>query len=102
MLIKKVSSWSQEINEREIPITQEQLMIFLNGTHAQHAFPHLSADDREFMITGMTPEEWAQLEAMEEEEEEKEYYAARAQAEKEKLEYELNHYDGDETDKIMY
>lgn len=31
-----------------------------NGTapFIQHAFPELSADDREFLLTGITPEEW--------------------------------------------
>ena len=26
--------------------------------HIQDAFPHLSADDREFIISGVTSEEW--------------------------------------------
>ena len=27
----------------------------------QQAFPYLSADDREFLMTGCTPEEWEEL-----------------------------------------
>lgn len=33
---------------------------------AQTAFPYLSAEDREFIMTGITPEEWAQYMGSEE------------------------------------
>lgn len=29
-----------------------------NGAHIQNAMPELTADEREFLLTGMTPEEW--------------------------------------------
>jgi hypothetical protein len=29
--------------------------------HVQDAFPQLDADHREFLMTGITPEEWAEL-----------------------------------------
>lgn len=31
---------------------------WLGGKLIQHAFPSLTADEREFILTGMTPEEW--------------------------------------------
>ncbi len=31
------------------------------GALIQDAFPTLSADDREFIMTGITPEEWAEI-----------------------------------------
>jgi len=31
---------------------------YRNGKLIQDAFPFLSADEREFLLTGMTPEEW--------------------------------------------
>ena len=34
---------------------------WFNGKLAQDAFPFLSASEREFLITGITPEEWDKL-----------------------------------------
>lgn len=59
------SDLSGEMNLREIPITIEQYVDWRNAQDnddnrfVQNAFPHLSADDREFLISGITPEEWA-------------------------------------------
>ena len=43
---------------REIDCTQKEYDLWLGGAKAQDAFPNLSDDDREFIITGMTPDEW--------------------------------------------
>ena len=48
-------------NTREIDVTEEQLATWKSGVPIQHALPHLSADDREFLMTGFTPEDWATL-----------------------------------------
>lgn len=61
MEITKASALSGNINTREIDCTQEQMENFLNGTKVQDAFPHLSADDREFILSGITPEEWNEV-----------------------------------------
>lgn len=58
MIIKKKSMVSGIEHEREIAVTQEQLDDWRSGTKIQHAMPNLSADDREFLMTGITPEEW--------------------------------------------
>lgn len=43
-------------------ITEEQYRHWKeNGFPVQVAFPQLSADDREFLLTGMTPEEFDQV-----------------------------------------
>lgn len=42
----------------DLPITQEQIDRFKGGALIQDAFPHLTLDQREFMLTGMTAEEW--------------------------------------------
>lgn len=34
---------------------------YQKGTMIQDAFPTLSADEREFLLTGITPEEWDEL-----------------------------------------
>ena len=40
------------------PITLEQLARYSAGELLQNAFPQLSAGEREFIKTGITPEEW--------------------------------------------
>jgi len=67
MKITRKSGLTGEINTRDLDITPKQYTAYLGGTLAQLAFPHLSADDREFFISGITPEEWAEfVEAAEE------------------------------------
>lgn len=43
---------------RSIDVEPEQLEAWENGMLIQEAMPHLSTDDREFIMTGITPEEW--------------------------------------------
>jgi len=45
-------------NTREINCTQEQLDRWERGELIQYAMPHLSPGDREFLMTGITPEVW--------------------------------------------
>lgn len=61
MLVTKVLSYSGEERTIDLPITEEQIKAFENGEHVQNAFPHLNADQREFILTGMTPDEWDRL-----------------------------------------
>ena len=70
MLVTRTSPVSNEINQREIDITPEQLAAYEAGFlgHIQNAFPRISAEDREFIITGTTPEEWDELFSEEDEE----------------------------------
>ena len=39
-------------------VTLEQYQSWQNGTLIQDAFPQLTPDEREFIKTGVTPEEW--------------------------------------------
>lgn len=65
MKISRISNLSGEHNTREIDITIDQYIDWQNASEnddnrfVQNAFKHLSADDREFLISGITPEEWA-------------------------------------------
>ena len=45
----------------DLPITQAQLDAYANGAMIQDAFPNLTADQREFIKTGYTAEEWEQI-----------------------------------------
>ena len=58
MKITKTSPFSGNTNVMEIDVTQEQIALWESGTLIQNAMPNLSADEREFIMTGITPEEW--------------------------------------------
>jgi len=64
MKISRISTLTGEYNTREINITLDQYNDWQNASEnddnrfVQNAFKHLSADDREFLISGITPEEW--------------------------------------------
>lgn len=59
MLVIKKSIISGATNSREIDVSRETLEAWeAGGILIQDAFPHLSADDREFLVSGITPEEW--------------------------------------------
>ena len=47
-----------ELKEMDLPITEEQMLKYNNGEMAQRAFPNLTADEREFIITGTTADVW--------------------------------------------
>ena len=59
MLITRKSLISGNINTMSLPITEEQYTAWEQGTLVQNAMPHLTPDEREFVMTGITPEEWA-------------------------------------------
>lgn len=58
MTITRVSMLTGVTRSRELSITEEQYKQWQNGKLVQDAFPQLSASDREFIITGITDEEW--------------------------------------------
>jgi len=59
MKVKMLSRFSNKVNEMDLDVTQEQLDAWRGSkTLVQNAFPHLNADEREFLMTGVTPEEW--------------------------------------------
>ena len=60
MLITRKSLISGNINTMSLPITEEQYNAWEQGTLVQDAMPHLSPDEREFVMSGITPEEWAE------------------------------------------
>lgn len=62
MILKRKSILTGKIHEREIDITEGQFYEwFGSNVLIQRAFPHLSADDREFILNGITPEEYNTL-----------------------------------------
>jgi hypothetical protein len=73
VFVTRVSQLSGKEAGMDLPLTQQELDEGLarswshcraigrgNGTeHMQDIFPQLSADQREFLMTGITPEEWS-------------------------------------------
>jgi len=45
----------------DVNITEEQYKAWKSGTLAQVAFPNATPDEREFVMTGITKEEWDDL-----------------------------------------
>lgn len=67
MKITRKSQFTGRTHTMDLPtVTQERLNECWSqcptGTrHIQDVFPELSADEREFLITGATPEEWDEM-----------------------------------------
>ena len=66
--ITRTSSYSGIEHTRSMNLTEEQhqeIQPWLQGGKGvrliQHVVPHLSADDREFILTGLTGDEWRDL-----------------------------------------
>jgi hypothetical protein len=57
-LLTKKSMFTGSWNQREINVTEEQVNRWEAGELIQDVMPNLSADDREFLMTGSTPDEW--------------------------------------------
>lgn len=58
MEITRTSIITQQTHTRDIDVTEEQLARWKAGANIQDACPHLSVGDREFIMTGITQEEW--------------------------------------------
>lgn len=58
MLISNTSVLTGITRTVDLPVTKAELERWSNGELIQYVFPHLSDDDREFLMTGITPEEW--------------------------------------------
>ena len=58
--VTKKSILSGKTNTMALDITQEHLDMYeeVGGLLIQAVFPNLSAGEREFLISGITPEEW--------------------------------------------
>lgn len=62
MMITMISNISKKKSTMDIDISEEQLFRITHTQELiQNIVPHLSPEDREFLITGITPEEWKEL-----------------------------------------
>ena len=58
MIITRTSMLSGELTSQDIPVTVEQIKEWENGELIQYAMPNLTPDQREFLMTGITADEW--------------------------------------------
>ena len=58
--VTRQSVLTRQMNTMELPILQEHLDIYdtVGDILVQDAFPNLDKEQREFLISGITPDEW--------------------------------------------
>ena len=56
--ITRKSMFTGVVRTKEFDITEDQYYDWVGGKAIQDAMPNLSPDDREFLMTGVTPDEW--------------------------------------------
>ena len=58
MKITRVSTISGKSNTLDLNVGQHQIDAWKNGMLIQDAMPDLTVNEREFIKSGITPEEW--------------------------------------------
>ena len=58
MKVTRTSQATGITREMELNITDEQIMKYEKGALIQDAFPNLTPSEREFLMTGITEDEW--------------------------------------------
>ena len=65
IIYMKQSKITGKNNHMEIPLSEEEFTTsytkWIRGELIQKAFPTLSVDHREFIMNGITPEEWNEI-----------------------------------------
>tara|TARA_S200002703_G_scaffold96569_1_gene83427 strand:+ start:379 stop:579 length:201 start_codon:yes stop_codon:yes gene_type:complete len=61
MKITRVSPFSNKKTTLEIDVTARQIASWEKGELIQDAMPNLTADEREFIKMGITPDEWGDI-----------------------------------------
>ena len=61
MKITRTSQATGITREMELDITDEQILKYEEGELIQKAFPNLTPAEREFIMTGITEDEWKDI-----------------------------------------
>lgn len=63
--IERRCPFTGAFNTLEIPLTERQfndgMLMWESGLYIQQAFPTLAPEFREFLMTGITPQKWAEI-----------------------------------------
>ena len=58
MTVTKTSPLTGKATTLDMDVTEEQIASWKGGELIQRAMPNLTADEREFLMTGYTPADW--------------------------------------------
>ncbi len=58
MIIVRKSPVTGKLNELDIDVTFDQYESWANGELIQNAMPNITANEREFIVSGCTPEDF--------------------------------------------
>ena len=58
MKITKTSVITGKVNTMDLDVTLQELSAWEHGALIQNVMPHLTASEREFLISGVTDAEW--------------------------------------------
>mgnify|MGYP003331609423 CR=1 FL=1 len=58
MIIAKRSILTGIVNTMDLDVSEDQINTCKNGVLIQEAMPNLNASEREFLISGITDDEW--------------------------------------------
>ncbi len=61
MQITRRNPFTGEHHTMHIAVTEQQLHAWQGGMLIQDAMPNLTADEREFILSGILPEQWNEL-----------------------------------------
>lgn len=61
MRITRTSPFNGKMYTMEIACTEGQLRRWQKGEHIQNVMPEIPAEHREFIMTGITPNQWNEL-----------------------------------------
>jgi len=61
MKVTRLSPFSGVTHTMELDVTTKQIVSWEKGEMIQNVFPHLTAGEREFIKTGITPDDWDKM-----------------------------------------
>jgi len=61
MQVTRKSMLSGESNTMDLDVTEDQIRRWRGGELIQNVMPKLSAEQREFLISGTMPDEWDEM-----------------------------------------
>lgn len=61
MIVTRTSMMSKIQRSIDLDVTAEQINAWRSGMLIQDAMPHLNEHEREFVISGITQEEWERI-----------------------------------------
>jgi len=61
MKVTRTSQYSGITRTLDLNVTEEMLQAHAGGALIQDVMPHLTSEEREFVMTGITGEEWTEM-----------------------------------------